>query len=67
MECSSISSSISEQMLALLVVDVGNPEEVRLFSKGFLVALVQVMPWCSPQEWQCLHQLTRRLLEKHSQ
>ena len=64
MECSSISSSISEQMLALLVVDVGNPEEVRLFSKGFLVALVQVMPWCSPQEWQCLHQLTRRLLEK---
>lgn len=64
MECSSISSSISEQMLTLLVVDVGNPEEVRLFSKGFLVALVQVMPWCSPQEWQCLHQLTRRLLEK---
>ncbi|XP_032472305.1 gem-associated protein 4 isoform X2 [Phocoena sinus] len=64
MECSCISSSISEQMLALLVVDVGNPEEVRLFSKGFLVALVQVMPWCSPQEWQCLHQLTRRLLEK---
>ncbi|XP_052513479.1 gem-associated protein 4 [Budorcas taxicolor] len=63
MECS-ISSSISEQMLALLVVDVGNPEEVRLFSKGFLVALVQVMPWCSPQEWQCLHQLIRRLLEK---
>ncbi|NIG61659.1 gem-associated protein 4 [Pontoporia blainvillei] len=64
MECSCISSSISEQMLALLVVDVGNPEEVRLFSKGFLVALVQVMPWCSPQEWQRLHQLTRRLLEK---
>ncbi|XP_068833902.1 gem-associated protein 4 [Capricornis sumatraensis] len=64
MECSSISSSISEQMLALLVVDVGNPEEVRLFSKGFLVALVQVMPWCSPQEWHCLHQLIRRLLEK---
>ncbi|KAB0401949.1 hypothetical protein E2I00_019363, partial [Balaenoptera physalus] len=63
MECSSVSSGISEQMLALLVVDVGNPEEVRLFSKGFLVALVQLMPWCSPQEWQCLHQLTRRLLE----
>ncbi|XP_008585943.1 PREDICTED: gem-associated protein 4-like [Galeopterus variegatus] len=51
-------------MLSLLVVDVGNPEEVRLFSKGFLVALVQVMPWCSPQEWHYLHQLTRRLLEK---
>ncbi|XP_048222287.1 gem-associated protein 4 [Perognathus longimembris pacificus] len=64
MECCYISSSISEQMLSVLVVDVSNPEEVRLFSKGFLVALVQVMPWCSPQEWQCLHQLTRRLLEK---
>lgn len=64
MECCYISSSISEQMLSLLVVDVGNPDEVRLFSKGFLVVLVQVMPWCSPQEWQYLHQLTRRLLEK---
>ncbi|XP_011358196.1 gem-associated protein 4 [Pteropus vampyrus] len=64
MECCCISSSISEQMLSLLVVDVGNPEEVKLFSKGFLVALVQVMPWCSTREWQYLHQLTRRLLEK---
>ncbi|XP_021032542.1 gem-associated protein 4 [Mus caroli] len=64
MECCSISSSISDQMLSLLVMDVGNPEEVRLFSKGFLVALVQVMPWCSPQEWQYLQQLTRKLLEK---
>ncbi|XP_005256727.1 gem-associated protein 4 isoform X2 [Homo sapiens] len=64
MECCCVSSGISERMLSLLVVDVGNPEEVRLFSKGFLVALVQVMPWCSPQEWQRLHQLTRRLLEK---
>ncbi|XP_010371783.2 gem-associated protein 4 [Rhinopithecus roxellana] len=64
MECCCVSSGISERMLSVLVVDVGNPEEVRLFSKGFLVALVQVMPWCSPQEWQRLHQLTRRLLEK---
>lgn len=64
MECCSISSSVTEQMLSLLVVNVGNPEEVRLFSKGFLVALVQVMPWCSPQEWQYLQQLTRKLLEK---
>lgn len=64
MECCSISNSVSEQMLSLLVVNVGNPEEVRLFSKGFLVALVQVMPWCSPQEWQYLQQLTRKLLEK---
>ncbi|XP_052050522.1 gem-associated protein 4 [Apodemus sylvaticus] len=64
MECCSLNSNISEQMFSLLVVDVGNPEEVRLFSKGFLVALVQVMPWCSPQEWQYLQQLTRKLLEK---
>ncbi|EQB78286.1 component of gems 4 [Camelus ferus] len=63
-ECCCMSSGLSERMLALLVVDVGNPEEVRLFSKGFLVALVQVMPWCSPHEWQYLQRLTRRLLEK---
>lgn len=64
MECCSIAKSISDQMLSLLIIDLNNPEEVRLFSKGFLVALVQLMPWCSTQEWQCLHQLTRRLLEK---
>ncbi|XP_006099260.1 gem-associated protein 4 isoform X1 [Myotis lucifugus] len=64
MECCCLSRSISERMLSLLVVGVDNPEEVRLFSKGFLVALVQVMPWCSTQEWQYLFQLTRRLLEK---
>ncbi|XP_031324350.1 gem-associated protein 4 isoform X2 [Camelus dromedarius] len=63
-ECCCMSSGLSERMLALLVVDVGNPEEVRLFSKGFLVALVQIMPWCSPHEWQYLQRLTRRLLEK---
>nr|XP_015103541.1 gem-associated protein 4 isoform X2 [Vicugna pacos]XP_031541229.1 gem-associated protein 4 isoform X2 [Vicugna pacos] len=63
-ECCCMSRGLSERMLALLVVDVGNPEEVRLFSKGFLVALVQVMPWCSPHEWQYLQRLTRRLLEK---
>ncbi|XP_072795185.1 gem-associated protein 4 isoform X2 [Vicugna pacos] len=63
-ECCCMSRGLSERMLTLLVVDVGNPEEVRLFSKGFLVALVQVMPWCSPHEWQYLQRLTRRLLEK---
>lgn len=40
MECCCVFSGILERMLFFLVVDVGNFEEVRLFSKGFLVVLV---------------------------
>ncbi|XP_068945812.1 gem-associated protein 4 [Petaurus breviceps papuanus] len=64
MECCCISVDTCEHMLSLLAVDTGNPEEVSFFSKGFLVALVQVLPWCSPNEWKCLHQLTKSLLQK---
>ncbi|XP_042298276.1 gem-associated protein 4 isoform X2 [Sceloporus undulatus] len=64
MECCCISATLREQMLVLLTVNVDNPEEVNLFSKGFLVALVQVFPWCSQSEWRRLIHVIKSLLER---
>ncbi|XP_066491731.1 gem-associated protein 4 [Tiliqua scincoides] len=64
MECCCISTALRDQMLVLLVVNVDNPEEVNLFSKGFLVALIQVLPWCSHSEWKSLSHVVKSLLER---
>uniref|UniRef100_F6SRX5 Gem nuclear organelle associated protein 4 n=1 Tax=Ornithorhynchus anatinus TaxID=9258 RepID=F6SRX5_ORNAN len=64
MECCCASAATRRLMLALLAVGADGPDEVSFFSKGFLVALVQVLPWCSPGEWESLQRVTRSLLER---
>lgn len=64
MECCRVSTALRETMLTLLTVNVDNPEEVNLFSKGFLVALVQVLPWCSRSEWKRLTHVVEHLLQR---
>ncbi|NWI36552.1 GEMI4 protein, partial [Picathartes gymnocephalus] len=64
MECCCVSPALRDAMLALLTVNVDNPEEVNLFSKGFLVALIQVLPWCSHGEWQRLVPVVEQLLQR---
>ncbi|NXF78295.1 GEMI4 protein, partial [Sclerurus mexicanus] len=64
MECCCVSPALRDTMLTLLTVNVDNPEEVNLFSKGFLVALIQVLPWCSHSEWKRLVQVVENLLQK---
>lgn len=64
MECCCVSTELRETMLTLLTVNVDNPEEVNLFSKGFLVALIQVLPWCSHSEWKRLTHVVKNLLER---
>ncbi|XP_054372991.1 gem-associated protein 4 isoform X2 [Molothrus ater] len=61
MECCCVSPALRDTMLALLSVNVDNPEEVNLFSKGFLVALIQVLPWCSHGEWKRLVPVVEQL------
>ncbi|XP_041882283.1 gem-associated protein 4 [Corvus kubaryi] len=63
MECCCVSPALRDTMLALLTVNVDNPEEVNLFSKGFLVALIQVLPWCSHGEWKRLVPVVEQLLQ----
>ncbi|KFQ53310.1 Gem-associated protein 4, partial [Pelecanus crispus] len=64
MECCCMSTALRETMLTLLTVNVDNPEEVNLFSKGFLVALIQVLPWCSHSEWKRLMHVVEDLLQR---
>ncbi|NXJ09805.1 GEMI4 protein, partial [Odontophorus gujanensis] len=64
MECCCVSTELRETMLSLLMVNVDNPEEVNLFSKGFLVALIQVLPWCSHGEWKGIVHVVTELLER---
>ncbi|XP_063809983.1 gem-associated protein 4-like [Pseudophryne corroboree] len=64
MECCCISGEIKDQMLSLLCVNTEDPDEVNLFSKGFLVAMVQVLPWCSSMECRLLSQVVRSLLQR---
>ncbi|XP_074746628.1 gem-associated protein 4 isoform X2 [Strix uralensis] len=64
MECCCVSTALRETMLTLLTVNVDNPEEVNLFSKGFLVALIQVLPWCSHSEWKRLTPVVENLLQR---
>ncbi|NXQ16458.1 GEMI4 protein, partial [Peucedramus taeniatus] len=64
MECCCVSPALRDTMLALLSVNMDNPEEVNLFSKGFLVALIQVLPWCSPGEWKRLAPVVEQLLQR---
>ncbi|NXB44017.1 GEMI4 protein, partial [Leucopsar rothschildi] len=64
MECCCVSPELRDTMLALLTINVDNPEEVNLFSKGFLVALIQVLPWCSHGEWKRLAPVVEQLLQR---
>ncbi|NXK09005.1 GEMI4 protein, partial [Herpetotheres cachinnans] len=64
MECCCVSTALRDTMLTLLTVNVDNPEEVNLFSKGFLVALIQVLPWCSHSEWKRLTHVVENLLQR---
>ncbi|NXO27109.1 GEMI4 protein, partial [Cisticola juncidis] len=64
MECCCVSPALRDTMLALLSLNVDSPEEVNLFSKGFLVALIQVLPWCSHGEWKSLAPVLEQLLQR---
>ncbi|KAM8975231.1 gem-associated protein 4 [Pelodytes ibericus] len=64
LECCCISIEMKDQMLSLLSVNTQDPEEVNLFSKGFLVAMIQVLPWCSPTESKFLTQVVNGLLQR---
>ncbi|TSN39327.1 Gem-associated protein 4 [Bagarius yarrelli] len=62
-ECCCLSDHIQEIMLDCLSLNLLNPEEVNMFSKGLLVAVSQVLPWCTFGEWQQLLKVLYELLQ----
>lgn len=62
-ECCCLSDHIQEIMLDSLSLNLLNPDEVTMFSKGLLVAVSQVLPWCTVGEWQRLLTVLHELLQ----
>ncbi|XP_067362892.1 gem-associated protein 4 isoform X2 [Channa argus] len=62
MECCSISDSLQCTMLSCLSLDQRRVDHVRMFSKGLLVALTQILPWCSISQWSRLLRTLRELI-----
>lgn len=62
MECCSISDSLQSTMLSCLTLDQHKPDHVSMFSKGLLVALTQMLPWCSVCQWSRLLRALRELI-----
>lgn len=62
MECCSISDTLRSTMLSCLSLDQHRPDHVNMFSKGLLVALTQILPWCSISQWSRLLGALRELI-----
>uniref|UniRef100_S4RNF5 Gem (nuclear organelle) associated protein 4 n=1 Tax=Petromyzon marinus TaxID=7757 RepID=S4RNF5_PETMA len=62
-ECCRVSDGLAEQMIKSLHVDQTQPEEVNLFSKGFLLVVTQILPECTLTEWRRVVRVMCRLLE----
>ncbi|XP_026853495.2 gem-associated protein 4 [Electrophorus electricus] len=61
-ECCCLSDRVRETMMGALSLNLRDPEEVNMFSKGLLVALSQTLPWCAVSEWERLLTVLRELL-----
>lgn len=62
MECCSVSDRLQSAMLARLSLDQRRPDHVSMFSKGVLVAVTQVLPWCCVSQWARLLRALRALI-----
>ncbi|CAM9963050.1 unnamed protein product [Lampetra fluviatilis] len=62
-ECCRVSDGLAEQMIKCLHVDQTQPEDVNLFSKGFLLVVTQILPECTLAEWRRVVRVMCRLLE----
>ncbi|KAJ8280782.1 hypothetical protein GJAV_G00058920 [Gymnothorax javanicus] len=61
-ECCCI-PGLSDAMLSSLVLDHTCPDQVTMFGKGLLVAVVQTLPWRTAEEWRTLLGTLKQLLE----
>ncbi|XP_018606084.1 gem-associated protein 4 [Scleropages formosus] len=61
-ECCCLSDKVREILLSSLELDQSSPGEMCMFSKGLLVALTQVLPWCTAEEWTRLLGAVQELL-----
>uniref|UniRef100_W5KNJ0 Gem (nuclear organelle) associated protein 4 n=1 Tax=Astyanax mexicanus TaxID=7994 RepID=W5KNJ0_ASTMX len=61
-ECCCVSDHVQATMLDSLCLNLLNPEEVNMFSKGLMVAVIQTLPWCTIEEWERIVKVLCELL-----
>lgn len=57
-----MSDPLQATMLSCLSLDRSRADHMNMFSKGLLVALTQILPWCSVPQWTRLLRLLRELI-----
>lgn len=62
LECCALSESVREVMLESLSLNLLKPDDVNMFSKGLLVAVCQLLPWCTSGEWERLLKVLQELV-----
>ncbi|XP_056330249.1 gem-associated protein 4 [Danio aesculapii] len=62
LECCALSESVREVMMESLSLNLLKPDDVNMFSKGLLVAVCQLLPWCTSGEWERLLKVLQELV-----
>ncbi|XP_056612942.1 gem-associated protein 4 [Triplophysa dalaica] len=65
LECCTLSDSVHKTMMDALSLNLLKPDEVNMFSKGLLVAVSQILPWCTAGEWDRLLKVLQELLQSN--
>ncbi|KAA0702010.1 Gem-associated protein 4 [Triplophysa tibetana] len=65
LECCTLSDSVYKAMMDSLSLNLLKPDEVNMFSKGLLVAVSQILPWCTAGEWDRLLKVLQELLQSN--
>lgn len=63
LECCALSDRVQEAMLESLSINLLKPDDINMFSKGLLVAVCQLLPWCTSREWERLLKVLQELLQ----
>ncbi|CAM4553347.1 unnamed protein product [Leuciscus chuanchicus] len=63
LECCALSDCVHETMLESLSLNLLKPDDLNMFSKGLLVAVCQLLPWCTSREWERLLKVLQELLQ----
>ncbi|XP_055052519.2 gem-associated protein 4 [Misgurnus anguillicaudatus] len=62
LECCTLSDHAYETLMESLSLNLLKPDDVNMFSKGLLVAVSQILPWCTAGEWERLLKVLQELL-----
>lgn len=63
LECCALSDRVQEAMLESLSINLLKPDDINMFSKGLLVTVCQLLPWCTSREWERLLKVLQELLQ----